>query len=78
MLSTTQIHINTNILICICIYQEIDFWFFFNKYMRRKATPLLLSKNNFLGSIISKAVPSYSFNLIKTKNLSNTSEYDSE
>ena len=46
--------------------------------MRRKVTPLLLSKNNFPGSIISKAVPSYSFNLIKTKNLSNTSEYDSE
>ena len=59
------------------ISRDKDFCFFF-KYTRRKVTPLLLSKNNFPGSITSKAVLNYSFNLIKTKNLSNTSEYDSE
>ena len=46
--------------------------------MRRKVTPLLFSKNNFPGSIIFKAVLNYSFNLIKTRNLSNTSEYNLE
>lgn len=78
MLSTTQITYKHKYINMYMYISRDRFLVFFNKYMRRKATPLLLSKNNFLGSIISKAVPSYSFNLIKTKNLSNTSEYDSE
>lgn len=78
----TQIymHIYIHTCICICMYQERKrtFLFFLNKGMRRKVTPLLLSKNNFPGSIIFKSVLNYSFNLIKTRNLSNTSEYNLE
>lgn len=45
--------------------------------MRRKVISLL-SKNNFPGSRLFKAILNYSFNIIKTRNVSNTSEYDSE
>lgn len=46
--------------------------------MRRKITSLLLSKNNFPGSRIFKAIVNYSFNIIKIRNISNTHEYNSE
>lgn len=67
-----------NVYVCIKRERENFYFFFLNKEMRRKVTPLLLSKNNFPGSIIFKAVLNYSFNLIKTRNLSNTSEYNLE
>lgn len=46
-----------------------------NKEMRKKVTKLV-SKNNFPESVILKAVLNYSLN-IKTRNLTNTSEYNS-
>lgn len=88
-LQDTHTHPNTHAHKYICIYtythvyvcsnrEREHFYFFLNKGMRRKVTPLLLSKNNFPGSIIFKSVLNYSFNLIKTRNLSNTSEHNLE
>lgn len=46
--------------------------------MRTKVTSLLFSKNKFPGSRIFKAIVNHSFNIIDIRNLTNTSEYNSE